>query len=142
MERKDFLLLAVAAGKEPLTPVQLQKSLFLISEANLKGAPAPLYEFEPYHYGPFCHDIYDDVDSLKDEGLVIRVPARSGTWVETVASQAGLNRAAAMEAELDGRAVEHIRAVVQWSQSLSFSNLLRAIYAHYPAYRVNSVFQG
>ena len=47
-----------------------------------------------------------------------------------------------MEAELDGSAVTYIRAVVQWSQSLSFSNLLRAIYAHYPAYRVNSVFQG
>lgn len=80
MERKDFLLLAVAAGEEPLTPVQLQKSLFLISEANLAAVTTPLYEFEPYHYGPFCPSIYDDVISLKNEGLVIRVPARSGTW--------------------------------------------------------------
>ena len=41
LEGKDFLLLVVAAAEaEPLTPVQLQKALFLINESNLPEAPA------------------------------------------------------------------------------------------------------
>ena len=60
MDRKDILLVVVASGNgTPLTPVQLQKSLFLISE-NLKGEiPDPFYDFGPYHYGPVrCRSLW------------------------------------------------------------------------------------
>ena len=143
MERKDFLLLVVAAGKEkPLTPVQLQKSLFLISEANLPEAPNPLYEFEPYHYGPFDSGIYADAGILKEEGLVVRTPSDQGDWIETAITSDGLSKATSLEKGLPDATADYIREVVHWVQSQSFSGLLRAIYSAYPRYRENSVFQG
>ena len=54
MDDRDFLLLVVASGKDKaLTPVQLQKSLFLLGKTDLAEAVDSPYDFEPYHYGPF-----------------------------------------------------------------------------------------
>ena len=42
MDKKDALLLVIAAGEDtPLTPVQLQKSLFLVGKSNLSDLPMP-----------------------------------------------------------------------------------------------------
>lgn len=143
MEKIDFLLLVVAAGDgTPLTPVQLQKSLFLISEAGLQETPQPLYEFEPYHYGPFDADIYSDADLLQENGMVDRIPSRGGSWTDTVITIQGLAKAQSLEKSLTPATTDYIRSVVAWVRTLSFSELLRSIYAEYPKYRENSVFQG
>ena len=143
MEDKDFLLLVVAAGKNrPLTPVQLQKSLFLLSESKLPEAPNSIYSFEPYHYGPFDSDIYADADSLRDDGKVVRLPSARGAWTETAITADGSSKAASLEKGLSKASANYIRELVQWVQSQSFSGLLRAIYSKYPEYREHSVFQG
>lgn len=143
MERKDFLLLVVAAGKsQPLTPVQLQKSLFLIERANLCEAPKLFYQFQPYHYGPYDASIYSDADILQSELLVVRVPSSKGSWMETVISEAGLSRSSIFEESMSDSSVQYLHSVVEWVQSQSFSGLLRAIYNMYPEFRENSVFQG
>ena len=143
MESKDFVLLVVAAGKDKaLTPVQLQKSLFLISDADLPETPNPLYKFEPHHYGPFDADIYGDADLLQEGGLVLRVPSRHGSWIETVITPDGSSRASSLEKKLSEPTIEYIHNVVEWVQSQSFSGLLRTIYSMYPQYRENSVFRG
>ena len=94
MNRKDILLIVVnRAGVNPLTPVQLQKSLFLVAKANLPELPAPFYDFEPYNYGPFCKAIYTDADDMQAAGLVYRIPSSKGHWVETAITLAGQTRA-------------------------------------------------
>ena len=143
MEKQDFLLLVVAAAKDgPLTPVQLQKSLFLIERAHLPEAPPQFYEFAPYDYGPFDAEIYADADLLASEGLVVRIPSSKGTWTDTSITPDGLQRASALESTLSSPSRKYVQDVVQWVQSLSFSDLVRAIYAAYPAFQVNSVFHG
>ena len=75
MQKEDFLLMVVASGKdEPLTPVQLQKSLFLIGEHKdgFSEVPQSFYDFRPYHYGPFDIRVYQDADVLAEQGLVLR----------------------------------------------------------------------
>lgn len=142
MESKDFLLLVVAASNgKPLTPVQLQKSLFLIGEVNLPETPDPFYEFEPYHYGPFDADIYADADLLQGEGMVVRIPSRKGTWTDTAVTPVGLVKACSLEKILSPSTRDYIHSVVEWVQAQSFSTLLRTIYNEYPKYRENSVFQ-
>ena len=142
MESKEFLLLVVAAGDgTPLTPVQLQKSLFLIAEASLTETPVPFYEFEPYHYGPFDANVYADADLLDGKGMVARIPSANGTWTDTVITPDGLAQAKLLEKNLSSSTRDYIHNVVEWVQSLSFSMLLRSIYAKYPRYRENSVFQ-
>lgn len=143
MENKEFLLLVVAAGdRKPITPVQLQKSLFLIREANLVEAPDQFYEFEPYHYGPFDATVYADADVLEGDGMVARITSGSGSWTDTVITDDGLAKAKLIESSLSPSSKLYIHNVVEWVQSLSFSTLLRAIYSKYPQYRENSVFQG
>ena len=142
MERQDFLLMAVAAAEgKPLTPVQLQKSLFMISK-NLKGIPDPFYTFEPYHYGPFDIEIYSDANSLEDEGWVVSIQSNRGRWKETAITPNGLKKAETLVKELSEPAAKYVREIVQWVQSLSFSDLVKEIYRLYPEYRENSVFQG
>ena len=143
MDKKDFLLLVIAAGDgTPLTPVQLQKSLFLVGE-NLKGEiPDLFYQFEPYHYGPFDIEVYSDADFLESEGLLVSVRSSRGSWVDRGITPRGIERAKAIEDQLSESTRNYIRAVVEWAQSLSFSGLVKSIYQQYPFYKENSVFQG
>ena len=129
MNRKDFVLMVVAAGEDaPLTPVQLQKSLFLIGE-NLSGIPAPFYEFKPYHYGPFDADIYSDADALEGDGLLVSMKSSKGTWTDRIVTRSGLRKAEGVEQELPEKMRTYIHDVVKWTQSLSFTELVRVSFA-------------
>lgn len=142
MERKDILLMVVASGGSvPLTPVQLQKSLFLIGE-NMKEAQESFYEFEPYHYGPFDIEIYADAKSLEAEGLLYSTRSSLGTWVDRGITAEGFERVKEIRESLSPSSQKYVDAVVKWTQSVSFTSLVKAIYDHYPEYRANSVFQG
>lgn len=142
MKKEDFLLLVVAAGKdEPLTPVQLQKSLFLIGEQGIPEIPEEFYDFQPYHYGPFDVRVYQDADTLKEDGMVLRFKSDSGNWANTVATYSGRKRAEQLKSQMDPAVVQYIENVVDWAQSMNFRELVAAIYQAYPEYRENSVFQ-
>ena len=142
IDRRDFVLMAVAAGgSTPLTPVQLQKTLFLIGE-NLPEIPDSFYEFEPYHYGPFDRDIYLDADKLEAEGLLFSIPSLNGAWLNRAVTPAGMKKAEELEDSLSEPSRAYIKTLVRWTQSITFSNLVKSIYAVYPKYRENSVFRG
>ncbi len=142
MDRNDSLLLTVAASEGAgLTPVQLQKALFLIGESKLQGLPPDYYEFIPYNYGPFGSDIYVDADKLSAEGHLAQIPVSGRAWSIYQTTSAGQERAQQIQSECDPALATHVKAVVQWVRSLSFGELLRAIYAQYPDFRQNSVFQ-
>lgn len=142
MERKDWALLVIASARgEPVSPVQLQKALFLIGQGlsdelrKTKG----FYNFEPYHYGPFCTDVYHDADELAMEGLVsIR---RDASYRVYLATPLGLNRADTLRAVLDSAARDYLDRVVAWVRQKSFMGLIRSIYEAYPAMKARSVFQ-
>ncbi len=144
MMRKDWTLLTiVAADEHPLQPVQLQKSLFLISRNlphHLLGSDQ-FYSFSPYDYGPFCSDVYADAESLEAEGLIaIQRPPESRFRLYQ-ATEAGARRALALEGKLSPSAVDYVKRVVAFTQSLSFNQLVSTIYKVYPEMRINSVFQ-
>lgn len=142
MRRRDWALLALgAASGEPLSPVQLQKSLFLLGESLPWAIGPEFYQFRPYHYGPFDRAVYCDAEDLAEEGLVRlqREPARP--WVEYAATTQGLRRAEALRTEAPAQAVAYLDAVVAWARRLSFQELVTSIYKLYPGQRVNSVFK-
>jgi len=142
ISRRDITMLVIASSSEEgLSPVQLQKSLFVVAESGSGNLPTDFYQFSPYNYGPFSPEIYDDTDDLAREGLVIGIDSGFG-WSRYVASPAGLKYSKEVEEMAVAGLSEYIRNVVEWVQSLDFAGLLRAIYAKYPQYRVNSIFQG
>jgi len=143
MNRKDWTLLAISFARgEPLSPVQLQKTLFLLGETLASAVGPDFHHFEPYNYGPFSRTVYDDVTQLASDGLV-RMDCQPGrSWVEYAATPEGLEQAAELKKAASGTALAYLEAVVGWARSLSFQQLVRAIYKLYPEQRANSVFQG
>ena len=68
--REELLLAFLAAGQNRIDPIRVMKGMFIFGQE----APAewlqgiPLYEFQPYNWGPFCQDIYRDLDDLRAPG--------------------------------------------------------------------------
>ncbi len=137
--RQDWLLLGLARrGERGLSPVQVQKAMFLMS-AELPRAVGPgFYRFKPYNYGPFDEKIYHDLDDLARDGLVF-IDGGGPTRRYAITAK-GLDRATQAQSSADPRALGYLDRVVDWVCSLTFSTLVRAIYDKYPKFRANSVF--
>lgn len=144
LERKDWALLAIAAAAgEPVSPVQLQKSLFLLGKNFAADLGVGFYRFDPYDYGPFASEVYRDAESLGGEGFIaIDTAEPSRSWKMYAATPAGLERATQLEMVAPDGTAAYVKAVVAWARSLSFRQLVSAIYAQYPEQRANSVFRG
>ena|SRR5438552_3244318 len=142
MRPGGWVLLALwAANHHSLSPVQLQKSLFLLGQRRKQDVGAGFYHFQPYDYGPFDVTVYTDADRLVEEGLVAidRSMGRSLRRFSLTAD--GKVEAERLAATVPDGAVAYLRKVVPWAQGLSFNELVRAIYDAYPSTRVNSVFR-
>lgn len=144
---RDWTLLVIAeAGTRSVQPVQLQKSLFLISQ-NLKKPdlttdPDHFYLFRAYDYGPFCGAVYDDAEILETEGLVeIQHPPATRYKLYRI-TPSGTARASELRLILSKQALDYLGGVVKFTQNVSFNDLVSAIYKAYPEMRENSVFKG
>lgn len=143
MEREDWALLAIAAARRgPLSPVQLQKSVFLIGQELSEIVGKACYRFAPYNYGPFDRNVYLDAELLRARGLVAIEIAPGQRWAEYRATPEGIQRAEDLGRQLPANVYEYIQQVVDWSQNLTFQQLVRAIYGKFPEFRANSVFRG
>jgi hypothetical protein len=143
MTREQWLLMALAhrAG-QPMSPVQIQKAMFLMRMEAGRHLPPGFYDFVPYNYGPFDVNIYHDLDSLIARGLVTYDGSSNRNWKVYAATPAGVSagRTAMTEAQVEG--LDYLKRAVDWVCSQSFTQLVRAIYAKYPAFKANSVFTG
>jgi hypothetical protein len=141
--RRNWILAVIAAAEgESISPVQLQKSLFLVGEKLRKNVGRDFYEFVPYHYGPFSSDIYDDALILADEGLLKIRRSPNGKWTTYSITAKGKKQAKLVADNLPEKASTYIRRLMQWVVGLTFRQLVSSIYQEYPEYRQNSVFIG
>jgi hypothetical protein len=140
--RADWTMLAISfATGDGLSPVQLQKVLFLLGKELPNEVGRDFYEFIPYNYGPFDRSVYDDARALASQGLASKNDSSQGFWSYS-ATPAGLDHADKVKRSASQKAVSYLEKIVPWAQSRSFASLVRAIYQKYPEYRENSVFQG
>ena len=142
MTRKELalLMLALAEGK-PYSPVQIQKSLFLATD-NLSDLldQNSSYNFEPYDYGPFDKVVYDDLRELEHEGFAEITTAPSGRWNEYRATREGIEAVQNIKNSLAGNDRKYLIEMSSFVRSLSFSQLVAAIYKAYPDMKENSIF--
>ena len=141
--RQDWLLLALS--KSPggaMSPVQIQKTLFLFGQ-EAGGLIGPeFYSFEPHDYGPFDAAIYVDLRRLMHEGRVRGEWSPGRSWKNYMLTRDGRKAVLTLDAEADARLADFLRRIVEWVTGRSFSDLLRGVYAAYPEFAVNSVFRG
>lgn len=144
MEPREWLLLLLsteplsADGPEELDPIRIQKAMFLLSQ---RGPARGLYAFRPYNWGPFSRAVYDDLDSLQEQGLLEArsVPGRSWRMFRTTA--AGDERAAQIARRLEPQHIEWLARTREFVTQRSFVRLLHDIYREYPQYSGRSLLR-
>lgn len=138
---KTSLILAsfYPAGAEPYTPVQTQKLIFLVQN-KLPSIIEDGYDFQPYDYGPFDKEIYTELRKLKDEGFII-INDQQRTWPLYSLSGEGVEKAGIIYNKLDNNAKDVIKKLSTFVRSLSFSQLVSAVYKAYPEMRENSIYK-
>jgi len=114
----------------------LMKYLFLL---QIEGRARELYRFVPYKYGPFAKEVYDDLEALKNRGL-ITIPA---TDEERERTEISLQTGQEEEIEqliqkLPEGVREDAEGVIDLYGELSLKDLLDHVYAEYPEYAVRS----
>lgn len=140
MDRRNFVLAALSVANGAIyTPVQVQKLFFLIDREIPKLVSGPHFAFEPYNYGPFDQEVYRELEALETDGYVELVP--QSTWSSYRLTDKGQARGEKYLAKLDKKASSYICQASEFVRSLSFTQLVSAIYKAYPKMRENSVFQ-
>lgn len=141
MNRREIILAAFAPAKgSKYTPVQVQKLLFLIDREIPELVDGPHFNFRPYNYGPFDSSVYDELSSLAQENLVEVIP--EVTWYSYRLTDNGQIAGEALLESLQPKAKQFIQQSSDFVRSLSFAQLVSAIYKAYPDMKINSVFQG
>jgi uncharacterized protein YwgA len=139
--RQEFLLLALASTSDGrLTPVQIQKAMFLLKQEAGQYVGPDFYEFVPYNYGPFNSSIYDDLNALAGSGLVTIDQSQGRSWAMYTITGTGLQKADQVRDAVAPAIRDYTQNVVSWIKAQSFAGLLRSIYTKYPSFAVNSVF--
>lgn len=141
--RQELVLAALSAGQtnSELSPVQAQKLFFLIDQNVAGSLGGPLFNFEPYDYGPFDSAVYSELDWLSTFSGHTEV-VRDGRYRTYRLTDLGRAVGQAKLATLDPNTRDYFARAKDWVKSLSFQDLVRAIYQAYPAMREKSIFQG
>lgn len=142
MNRQDWNLIVIGAAKGmTLSPVQLQKALFLLGETLPSINKDDFYRFKPYNYGPFSKAIYHDAENLCAMGLVT-IQAESGqSWSSYRITEVGKTKADDLLSKLDESVQSYIKNLIQWIRNLTFEQLLAHVYSKYSDYAKNSMFR-
>lgn len=141
LQRSQWLLLALRASSGGLTPVQLQKVLFLLSKSRPDAVGSGFYRFDPYNYGPFSRDVFAEAEYMAAHGQVEVDESRGRSLRRYRLTPVGQKLAEVAAQHAPAKGVEYLTRAVPYVQSLSFNDLVRAIYQAFPEMRENSVFQ-
>lgn len=142
MDRSSVVLavLSVANGGE-FSPVQMQKVFFLVDKNVAQHVGGPHFSFTPYDYGPFDKAVYQVVDGLQIKGLVESSEVAGYNWRNYRLTVPGQKEGEIAFSKLPQAAQVYLKELVKVVRSLSFAELVSAVYKAYPDMKANSVFR-
>ena len=142
MDRREFALAALAgAQRNPLSPVQMQKLLFILDRNIGNRVGGSGFNFQPYHYGPFDKSVYTVLGALEREGLAAVSGGPNSSRKDYALTDAGQLAGEAILAGLDAPLRDYFRQICDFVRTQSFTGLVSAVYKAYPEMKVNSVFR-
>jgi len=128
LARHRAILYMLCTNGERITHLRLVKLMFLLRQEG-KDAQAGMYDFLPYHHGPFSFNLYRDIGILKREGLLRETGPT--TW--------SLTKDGVSEGESVGLSVRAaIKNVMNRYSLFTTPQLLEYIYETYPWYASRS----
>lgn len=145
LTRSEVLLLLLNAPglsnieNEPIRGrTKLQKLLFLIQKRIPKNSLLVSYPFRPFKYGPFCKEVYDDLQFLKKEGLIEEAKEYlkdKGIYVKFKLTEKGQQKAREIASTPAGMEIAKIvNDVKKEFNSMSVANLVEFTHRKYPGY--------
>jgi uncharacterized protein len=139
--REKFLLsvLSLSNGGD-YTPIQIQKLLFLIDKSVGSKVGGPFFHFEPYYYGPFDKEIYSILNRFKTLNLVDETVEGFNNLRKYKLTIDGQSIGSECKKDISSSSLSHIEKLNTFVRTVSFSQLVKAIYQDYPEMKVNSVF--
>ena len=115
VEPKDWLLLAIAAaGEAGLSPIQLQRSLFLLSQKRKTHVGPDFYQFEPGDAWPFSRALYEDLDAFVAVGDVVKEYRTESTRSVFRLAESGRTLAEELQPRLKPEASSYLEEAVAW----------------------------
>lgn len=141
MDQKEVILACMAPAKgATFTPVMLQKLMFLVDKQIASYVEGPHFTFIPHLYGPFDINVYNSLEQLEIQGEVIISRNQISTRTYQL-SPSGQHKGNEIFKTIDPIAQDFILRASTWVRTLSFGQLVSAIYKAYPEMRENSVFR-
>lgn len=132
MKRTDFVLAVLSTSNGTAwTPVQVQKIFFLLDEKISDKIGRKQWNFTVQDYGPYDNEVYREIENLKAIGQAIIIKESMSTFLLTVSGQ----RAGIIALNELGTIATYIKELSVWIRSLSFQQLVLAIYRDFPEFK-------
>ncbi len=142
MNRDEILLATLAAADGDFSPVQIQKTMFLLDKkvAHLTGGPH--FNFRAYDYGPFDQSIYQSLTNLSISGLAAISGDPTTKQRRYGLTSEGQKTGTAILGGMEPALAKYITELTAWVRSVGFAELVSSIYQEFPDMKANSVFRG
>ncbi len=141
-DRSRWILLLLLQGegrqrynKPVVGRTRLIKELFLLKMTY--GVRDMEYSFIPYWYGPFCPEIYADLQALQEIGEVGSAASPGGEVLSLTLE--GVRRAQALEANVAPETLRRIRDCKEKYNPIPFEDLVAYVYERWPKFTTRSL---
>ena len=137
--RKDTYVAAVmsVAGTKEFSPGHIQKIFFILD----RELDVQYFDFKPDAYGPYDGDVYGAARRLEEKGLAtVRKEAEYEYHMFRLTDD-GVSKGKKAFGRLPKKVRTFIEGVVVWALSLTFHELVAAVFNEYPDMKENAVFK-
>ena len=123
--REGWLILAIASAADAgLSPLQLQRSLFLLRQKRVEQALPDFYEFESHESGPLSRDLNRDLDALVAAEYVVKTWRPECSWSVLRLSDAGQAWATAVRRKANKETLGRLEDAVAWVKEQGYLDLV------------------
>jgi uncharacterized protein YwgA len=143
LKGRDLLLTLLFFAERVDGRTQIQKLTFLTQKETELGEG---YDFIAWKFGPFSKEVWQDLDHLVEEGIVIEIP--QGGKDKTVGYIYALTKEGTrfvmdrILSQIDESLLPQIEKIIVNYSQMSLSELLTYVYEKYPEYTVKSEWSG
>jgi uncharacterized protein YwgA len=133
---RDWILLALK--KSPMDRIHIMKALFLVWHRSGQNIPG-FFQFQPYLYGPYSREVYDSLDQLLKENLIVQPPHPAQEWANYYLTRRGQALAEQLGEGCQPGMVARLNQVVEEVSQLDFKMLLRRVYREAPEFAAQTL---